>query len=100
MFIKIKLSKLHPHKKMQFGRHSILPEYQEIELNEDEVKDLKGKGPKAWFSYEQIGKIEKSVDKVASKKVAKIEKSVDKVASKKVAKKKASKKKVSKKKVS
>ena len=85
MFIKIKLSKLHPHKKMQFGRHSILPKYQEIELNEDEVKDLKGKGPKAWFSYEQIGKIEKSVDKVASKKVAK---------------KKASKKKVSKKKVS
>ena len=68
MKVKIKLSRVHPQGAMNFGRHVVTMQAQEIELNEKEQNELKNDGPKAWFSVEEIIKEE---PKVSKKKVSK-----------------------------
>jgi len=54
MKIKIELKKRHPRGYMFFGRHTITTESQEIELNKEEIEDLKNDGPKTWFKFVEV----------------------------------------------
>lgn len=68
MKVSIKLSRRHPQGAMNFGRHVVTMQAQEVELNDKEIADLKNDGPKAWFIVEE-NKEEKP--KVSKKKVTK-----------------------------
>ncbi len=73
MFVKIKLSRKHPNNAMNFGRHTVTYQEQEVELNEGEIKDLENEGPKHWFIVEKV-EAEKPVKKVAKKVSKKVSK--------------------------
>jgi len=47
--MELKLRKIHPRKSFRLGRHVILPAFKEFEMNEEEMKELKNAGCKAWI---------------------------------------------------
>lgn len=47
--MELKLSRPHPAKSIRLGSHKITQIFQEFELNENELKELQGKGPKHWI---------------------------------------------------
>jgi hypothetical protein len=71
MKIKIKLSRKHPNDAMAFGRFTVTPHDQEIELNDAEVKDLKSAGPKHWFTVSKAEAKKEEPKKETKKKVIK-----------------------------
>lgn len=47
--VSIKLKRKHSAGQMRLGRHMVKRIAQNFELNESELKELEGKGPKHWF---------------------------------------------------
>lgn len=47
--IELKLKRRHPLNTMRLGRHSIINDFREYELDEKEVKYLKSEGGLHWF---------------------------------------------------
>ena len=57
--VKIKLKKRHPRGFMWHGRHQISMKEKECMMNAQELEDLRGVGPQAWFQFEVNEKLTK-----------------------------------------
>lgn len=48
--VELKLKKRHPNKQLRLGRHIITPKFQSFDLDESEMKELKGAGCTHWVT--------------------------------------------------
>jgi hypothetical protein len=65
--IELKLKKRHPRKSFRIGRHVVGVQFAAFEMNEAEMKELKGKGASAWLISKEDFEAAKKAKKVPAK---------------------------------